>query len=240
MRRGVGRNVSVSGRVQVAHTGRGRGGQSPQQMNPDNRGLIARFFLDLRRTLRLTLPQAAYYLQVRTEVIEALETGQVEDLPPWPETARLVMTYAAVAGVDGRPVLNAIGGLLSEFQEGASQRQRQQTMGYAAQAGGHFMRAGSMIANGAKWLPKDAMDQMRRRPERALYALSVPLLGVLLVMLHMSIFDMVSRPFGSTVRWVSAYFQEHFAPVHDGFRYVEVDDPRSRRADKLQIGGGSY
>ena len=78
-----------------------------------------------------------------------------------------------------------------------------------------------------------------KRPQRALYAVSLPL-GLVLLMLNTSVFDMVAKPFGSSVRWVSAYFQEHFAPVHDGLRYIEVDDPRSRRADKLQIGSGSY
>ena len=39
---------------------------------------------------------------------------------------------------------------------------------------------------------------------------------------------------------MSVYFQEHFAPVQDGLRWIEVSDPRSRRTDKLQIAGGSY
>jgi hypothetical protein len=237
MRRGVGRNVSVSGRARVERTGRSRDGFSSQVQMSDNRALIARFFIDLRRALRLTLPQAAQYVQVRPEVVEALESGQVEFLPPWPETAHVVMSYAAMAGVDGRPVLNAIGGLLAEFSQSASTGQ--QFTRYASQAGGHFMRAGSALANGAKRLPQDAMHQMRKRPQRALYALSLPL-GLVLLTLHTSVFDVVAKPFGSSVRWVSTYFQEHFAPVHDGLRYIEVDDPRSRRADKLQIGSGSY
>ena len=47
--------------------------------------MVARFFIDLRRALRLTLPQAAHYVQVHPEVIETLETGQIEYLPPWPK-----------------------------------------------------------------------------------------------------------------------------------------------------------
>ncbi len=236
MRRGVERNVAVGGRAQRAPTPRGRSDFSQQVQISNNRELIARFFADLRRALRLTLPQAAYYLQVRPEIIEALETGQVEYLPPWPETARIVMTYASMASVDGRPALNAIGGLLTELARLAEVES--QISGYASRAGG-LMRAGSAIANGAMRLPQQAMQEMRHRPQRALYALSLPL-GLLLLMLHGSVFDVVSRPFGATVRWVSGYFQEHFAPVRDGMRYIEVDDPRSRRADKLRIGGGSY
>ena len=104
---------------------------------------------------------------------------------------------------------------------------------------GHFRRAGSAIASGAKRFPQGAMDQIRQRPQRALYAVSLPL-GLLLLLLNTSVFALVAKPFSSTVRSVSVYFQVHFAPVRDGLRYIEVDDPRLRRADKLRISSGSY
>ena len=256
----------------------------------ESRVLIGQFFIDLRRTLRLTLPQAAEYLQVRPEVIEALETGYVEYLPEWQDTSAIVMTYTSMAGVNGRPALNAIGSLIAYFasvapaprQPAISERLQQfaqpqyqpqpfpqaqpfqprpepaglQGRSHAVaqagprersqalrppriQAAGNFMRAGSAIANGARRLPQEALNQVRQRPQRALYALSLPL-GLLLLMMHSSIFETVSRPFGSAVRWVSSYFQEHYGPIRDGLRYIEVDDPRSRRGDKLRISGGSY
>jgi hypothetical protein len=236
MRRGVGRNVSVSGRAQSERTQRGRGEFPDQSQVSQDRALIARFFVDLRRALRLTLPQAAHYLQVHAGVIEALETGHVEYLPPWPQTAQIIMAYTSMARVDGRPVFTAVGNLISELSQPAEEAVRHD--GYAAQASGHFMRAGSAIANGARRLPQDAIHQIRERPQRALYALSVPLL--LMLFFHASIFGVVARPFGSAVRHLSVYFQEHFAPVHDGFRWIEVKDPRSRRGDKLRIAGGSY
>ena len=140
-------------------------------------------------------------------------------------------------GSTARPVLNAIAGLLAVLSNPAPVGTESQPN--AAQAGGHFRRAGSAIASGAKRLPQDAMHQIRQRPQRALYALSLPL-GLLLLLLNTSVFALVAKPFSSAVRAVSVYFQEHFAPVRDGLRYIEVDDPRSRRADKLQIGSGSY
>jgi hypothetical protein len=215
----------------------GRGVSAQPAQIENRRALIARFFIDLRRALRLTLPQAAQYLQVSTDVIETLETGQVEYLPPWPDTAAIVMTYSAMAGVNGRPVLNAIGGLISELSVPVSPVRRHGNP--RGQSGGHFLRAGSAIASGARRFPQEAMRQVRQRPQRALYALSLPL-GLLLLTLHSSLFDTIAKPFGSAVRWTSAYFQERFAPVRDGMRYIEVDDPRARRADKLQIGSRSY
>jgi hypothetical protein len=266
MRRGVEQSVS----------GQGYGRPRPLEARSDaafhaqaaeSRALIARFFIDLRQALRLTVPQAAQYLQVRPEVVEALETGQVEYLPPWQETSAIVMTYTSMAGVNGRPALNAIGGLITYLAASASPQRQQPLFREQPQfaprtergpqpnpsqvhaqarprppnrASRNFMQAGSAFANSARRLPQEALDQVRRRPQRALYAVSLPLFGVLLLMLHSSIFETVATPFGVAVRWVSTYFQEHYGPVHDGLRYIEVDDPRSRRADKLRITGGSY
>ncbi len=236
MRRGVGRSVSVSGRARSERTERSRNDGSQQIQISESRALVARFFIDLRRALRLTLPQAAHYVQVHPEVIETLETGQIEYLPPWSETARIVLTYSSMAGVDGGPVLNAIGGLLAVLAQPAV---TEAPKAARPEPRGHFRRAGSAIASGAKRLPQDAIHQIRQRPQRALYALSLPL-GLVLVMLHTSVFALVAKPFSAAVSSVSVYFQVHFAPVRDGLRYIEVDDPRSRRGDKLRISSGSY
>lgn len=237
MRRGVGRNVSVGGRVRVERTARDRSEFSNQVQVSKDRELIARFFMDLRRALRLTLPQAAYYLKVHTSVVEALETGQVEYLPPWPQTVQIVMGYASMAGVDGRPVLSAVGNLIMMLQPSPDEPE-EHAAGHETPAGGHFFRAGSAIASGARRLPKDAMHQIRERPQRALYALSLPLF--VLLFFHASILQVIAQPFSSAVGQVSVYFQEHFAPVQDGLRWIDVNDPRSRRTDKLRIAGGSY
>ncbi|WP_045834517.1 RodZ family helix-turn-helix domain-containing protein [Hyphomicrobium sp. 99] len=293
MRRGFVETVPVGG-YEYARPVAARVDSPQHQQIAESGALIGQFFIDLRRALHLTLPQAAEYLQVRPEVIEALETGQVEYLPDWHDTSAIVMTYTSMAGVNGRPALNAIGSLISYFssltpaprQPTITERLQQQQplvsyqpqpSAYAQpfqprpepgvqvgshvasqavaqaslparsqparpariQAAGNFMRAGSAFANGARRLPQEALNQVRQRPQRALYALSLPL-GFLLLLMHSSIFDTVARPFGSAVRWVSSYFQEHYGPVRDGLRYIEVDDPRSRRGDKLQISGGSY
>lgn len=290
------------------------------QAQAESRALIARFFIDLRQALRLTVPQAAHYLAVRPDVVEALETGQVEYLPEWQETSAIIMTYTSMAGVNGRPMLNAIGTLFTQLsvraapppsaserfsqpeqplQQAASYVQQQhfqpqpvaqlqprhhapvqpyvQPQGYSPLQGSmppqgqrafsprpmpapasmpeqepadvarsglavssrNLLRAGSAFASGARRLPQQALSQVRERPQRALYALSLPLV-LLLVMMHSSIFATISQPFGMVVQWVSAYMQEHYGPIRDGMRYIEVDDPETRRADKLQISSGSY
>lgn len=293
------------------------------QAQAESRALIARFFIDLRQALRLTVPQAAHYLAIRPEVVEALETGQVEYLPDWQETSAIIMTYTSMAGVNGRSVLNAIGTLFTQlsvraapppansvavtaaaprfhqptsyfqqqpfFPQPAAQPQQyalpqpydhhqrpyEPPQGYSPLQGSmppkehggfparprpqpavvsdpepdiarsglavssrNLMRAGSAIASGARRLPQEALYRVRERPQRAVYALSLPL-ALLLLLMHSSIFATISQPFSVAVQWVSGYMQEHYGPIRDGMRYIEVDDPETRRADKLQIGSGS-
>src|SRR6185437_16454084 len=117
MRRGVGRNVSVDDHARSERVAYDRGEFYNHVQVSNDRELISRFFTDLRRALRLTLPQAAQYMRVHPEIIEMLETGQVEYLPPWPQTAQIIMDYTSVAGIDGRPVITAVGGLLVALQQ---------------------------------------------------------------------------------------------------------------------------
>ncbi len=66
---------------------------------------IAELFRDLRQLLRLSEVDVAWRLKVPVDVIVALEKGEVNRLPPWPITERLVVAYTAMAGIDPRGVL---------------------------------------------------------------------------------------------------------------------------------------
>ncbi len=68
---------------------------------------VGRFFQELRQAFGLTPAQVAARLSTRADIVLALEEGQVRALPPWSETARIVRTYAGLAGLDPRPALPA-------------------------------------------------------------------------------------------------------------------------------------
>ncbi len=216
----------------------------------------ARFFADMRRVLGVSQQQVAGQLVTRVETIDALERADISQLPPWPETARVVMAYAAAAGIDGRPVLSAIAEMMREWDAVHGQRaqtvellpppphlpqpQPQHKMGRLPSRlpVDRFRRAGNAIAHGAARLPREALAQVRRRPDRAFYAVSFPL--VLLVVaanttLLATPLGFLTRPVASAAQGVKAYYQERFAPVREGFKWIEVDDPRDRRGDKLPV-----
>ncbi len=220
-----------------------RGGNAPGVQHSSTvpvHSQVAVFFRDLRKFLGITQQQAATQLLTHVQVIEALENADVRYLPPWPETARIVMAYAAWARIDGRPVLSA----LAALQNGSLPRRplparNAATYAHMQQSVVRLRQAGVVLVEGAKRLPQEAMNQARERPARTFYAVSLPMCLVLL-MLNTSIlqgaFTTISGPvakFGSSLRETMAV---RFAPVREGLRWIEVDDPRSRRDDKLTPG----
>lgn len=183
----------------------------------------------------------------RPDVIYALEGGRFEGLPAWPETSRIVIAYTALAGIDGRPVLAAIAdvvrsGVVALVNQGVAYQQPapvQKTIADPPTGFGvsSLMQAGSAIAHGAKRLQGGALHHVRKRPERAFYAASLPL-GIVLILFNttalQAAFAHVPRPVARMTQEVRQYFQERFAPVREGLRWIEVDDPRRRRGDKLR------
>lgn len=97
-------NVPQMGRTSAAVA---RAGTQDQQAGEGAR-VAGRLFAELRKALRLTVPEAAQRVGTRIDVIVALESGVVGRLPPWPETARIVGRYTGLAGIDARPVLDVL------------------------------------------------------------------------------------------------------------------------------------
>lgn len=216
---------------------------------------VARFFRDLRLSLHITPPQAAYTLRTSEATIAALESADVLQLPPWAETQRIISEYTALARIDSRAVIMVVADLTrealrAEHPSGSDPRPQQALPPPAARAvsspvsspaGSPAQRrraapliriATEKIATEARRLPQHAIRKFAKRPDRAFYAVSLPL-ALLFVVLNGSVQDTVAKPFKSAVNWVSGSMQQAFPRVRDGFTWIEVSDPRSRRADKL-------
>ena len=202
---------------------------------------IALFFRDLRKFLGVTQQQAAAQLLTHVQVIDALENADVRYLPQWPETTRVVMAYAAWARIDGRPILGA----LAALQNGLVPRRPLPVRNAAAyahvqQSVVRLRQAGVVLVEGAKRLPQEAINQARERPARTFYAVSLPMCLVLL-MLNTSalqgVINMVGGPLAKFATSLRETMAVQFAPVREGLRWIEVEDPRSRRSDRLKPSG---
>lgn len=69
---------------------------------------IAAIFRQMRAILGLTVPALARRLGTDIAVVIELEAGSVDNLPPWPETVRIIEGYGAMTGVDQGPLLSRI------------------------------------------------------------------------------------------------------------------------------------
>lgn len=69
---------------------------------------IAAIFRQMRAILGLSVPGLARRLGTDIAVIMELEAGLVENLPPWPETVRIIEGYGQMTGVDQGPLLSRI------------------------------------------------------------------------------------------------------------------------------------
>ena len=198
---------------------------------------VARFFVDLRRTIGVSPVQAATHLRTSLPVIFALEQADIHSLPPWPEVQRIVTAYAAWTGIDGRPVLTALGILLREAAQRRQMARQAEALRPAMNATSERLRQmRTVIAESAMRLPMEALNQARERPVRTFYALSLPL-GLVLVMLNANVLggalSHLPVPFKAAAGYLHDVMAVHFAPEREGLKWIEVTDPRSRRSDRL-------
>lgn len=192
----------------------------------DARIRIARFFIDLRTALQATPEQVAVHLMADRSAIEALESGYLEYLPAWPETQRIVMAYAGLANVDGRPVLNAIAQALRAdvVTQPPSTTARSERPTQASRPARNFVNRDALHA---------VASVGTRTQRRAAISLIIPALLVMSTW-NTSAMGSVVRPVQRAVTEFSDFFKVYFAPMDEGHRWIDVRDPRSRRTDRLQ------
>jgi hypothetical protein len=224
---------------------------SPQSASlPDME--TGRLFRDLRTVLCLSLPQAAACLRTRPEVIHALETGRPEHLPNWPETVRVVTTYTRMAHVEPHTALDRLRAQIAAqvvlpevpgVRDRLVQSGRQLWAGASGRAATAMSRVAtapsSRIFDRANVRNASAVALSRPGEPRRMMAIAVMavLAGVSVAasssLLQASV-SQLPRPVSGLLLGFSDQVAVLMAPVRDGHRWIEVDDPRSRRSDKLR------
>ncbi len=182
---------------------------------------VGRFFIDLRGAFRASQAQVAQRLATRIDIIAALEAGQVRALPPWPETCRIVRTYTSLAGLDPRPALHALEMLMEAEVHAPPSKPRR--------------RRGRSLADSGSAL-RELWHGHVGQAVAVLFAVTVPV-ALIVLMTQTSVLSAAVAQLPPSVkrivRGAQNYVIVQFAPVRDGLRWIDVPDPRSRRADKL-------
>lgn len=252
---------SAGGRDSRGSRGAGLQDRPHQAWAPPSRSsVIGPLFRDLRKALHLSLPETAKRLQTTIAVIEALESGEVRRLPAWQETVRVVAVYTRLAGIDPLPVLEVIRRELEEEARtldlkpapaAGQSSPRSQLMARVETAAGSVTSLVRSVSSQALPVPLQGrgflqlleraglpMDRMKR--PRTLVALMLTLPLALFVSWGDTGFvramaTVLPEPLSAFARGVDDMVVRARAPVRDGLTWIEVDDPRSRKGDKLQI-----
>jgi hypothetical protein len=216
---------------------------------------IGALFRDLRRVLGLSRPELAHRLGARLDVIEALETGTARRLPPWPEIVRIVTAFTGLARIDPGPVLSVLHQLVAlEGESGgraSSPRRGRAILKRIGWAAASAMTAASQVAAArrlttkaahlappAGWQHLDASSGWRRK---LLILLAIaPLVFAASIAepgLRQAAVSALPAPLAHLLREAQDYIVWQMAPTREGLKWIEVDDPRTRRGDKLQTSG---
>lgn len=199
---------------------------TPQLADADTYRPTAAFFGQLRQYLGLTREQAAVRLQTHPSVIAALETGTLSDLPPWWQTHHIVSTYTAMAGIYPAPALHSLE--LCYFPAAVavqvSEPENEPDTGVTVRRSSRFQFLASIMP--------------RRWP---LWRIAV-VAGVLMVaglgaqssMLEAAV-SKLPAPVGDMVRHAKNALLFKTTRTFEGMTWIDVDNPRTRRADKLPI-----
>jgi hypothetical protein len=202
-------------------------------------------------------------LECRLEVITALEMGNVQALPSWPDTVRIVTHYAVIARIDATPVLSLIRRDLDQARGAgpaavpqktqqarpAQSEPSERSAAFRAAFVQPFADAFSGLARASTSVKAarivDAEDDEPTPPRFGWMRLdgrkTAGLVATLFIIVAYSAqgsslqasLATLHPPLVKLMRGAQDYLLHRAAPVHEGLRWIEVDDPRSRRADRL-------
>lgn len=196
---------------------------------------IGKIFRNMRTALKVSRDALARRLATSPAVIDSFEAGAIMALPHWKETERIVRSYCDLLRFDPEPVLWR---LRSQFQLVANYaRQAPQP---PPQPRTEAPRSGRRGENSAA-APLISRPARRRRRARTLFVLSTPIVfAAELVYLGQSasrpVYQAIALlpvPIAGPVRAGLDYLVGLTMPSRDGLTWIEVSDPRSRKADKL-------
>jgi hypothetical protein len=209
---------------------------------------------DMRLALAMTPGELALRLGTTVDTIMTLEQGRLRALPHWEETQRVVTGLCALHRVDPRPLLQRIyeqtspthHGAPPERSLGALLRASERTSGRTA-----AKTAAPQPSSRRRAAPKPAPEPKKRWKARtrgrgrgrALMAVAGPM-----VLIASAVWTVQAQPRGlrEAISVLPASIAQpmlsgldtlaaRLAPRRDGLRWIEVTDPSSRKADKLQV-----
>ncbi len=218
---------------------------------------IAYEFGRMRADLRLTVPALARRIGTDVSVINNFESGATDLLPPWQETVRIVEGYAMMLGTDPSRILSRL--LISQpvAPGRADPTHRAGALPIpalpdaAAYHGPYGDQTRASTAGARAPVARNDSDDdgqrrtRRRRRSRRLFALSAPVAVIVALAwwaqssprAMYNLAHAMPAALQSPMLASANFLVMRVAPSRDGLRWIDVDDPRVRKADKLRSAG---
>src|SRR5262245_32436305 len=221
---------------------RRRSGADPNDAPGWQDAQLGQIFRNMRHAMKVSRETIARRLATSTACVDNFEAGAVAALPHAKETDRIVRGYCELLRLDPEPILwrirSGLEALAQQASAGAPMPLPAGIVPTTAGRSGH--RSQPSTARGRTSERSTAQSAQRRRT-RALFAISAPvaLLAALVYVAHAAprpvyrAIALLPAPAGHAVRVVLDYVVLLTAPRREGLRWIEVGDPRLRKADKL-------
>jgi hypothetical protein len=227
-----GQDVHPDGRIARA----GSGAPGGQAAGRDEQ--LGQMFHNMRLTLKVSRESIARRLATSPAMVDTFEAGAIAAFPHWKETARIVRAYCELVRFDPEPLLFRIHSHLQAL----AHRSPRPAPGGPAMAAPRPPAPRTHPPAQAERSP--AASRRRRRRGLALFTLSAPIALAAIVVCFVQLVpwpvyraitllpDAIERP----VRSGLDYLMLFSAPTRDGLKWVDVGDPKVRKADRLQPG----
>ena len=191
---------------------------------------LGRIFHSMRVSMKASRETIARRLAIAVATIDTFETGAVAAFPHWRETERIVRTYCELLRLDPEPILWRIRSQLRALAA--------RTRPPAPAPSPHRLPLVVRASGPGRSADRPAPE---RRPNRLLLALSASValaaVGACVTFVPAAAYRVMSvlpQVLRGPARAGLDQLMLLTATRYDGLRWVDVGDPRVRKADKLQ------
>lgn len=243
MRRG---GIAGSSRLAAGREVGGAGWPSDTFMGADCDADLGRLFQDARTHMRLTREELAYRLGTTEHIVAVFEAGAIGGLPSWPETRRVVEAYAGLVRFDPGPLLAHLEAHVRAQASRALRPIEPSIANVPAQ-----VPAQLLISQAPAAIPVPQPRGIARQVGWRAWGRFWPTIVASALVLGLAVgfywaafarppvlmasINMLPAAMAGPVRSAMDGVVALSAPRRDGLRWIEVDDPRTRKADKLRI-----
>ena len=201
---------------------------------------IGHIFRSMRSAMNVSRETIARRLATSTATIDSFEAGSLPGLPHWKETARIIRGYCEMLRIDPEPLLWR---MREQFNRPASPARPDVGAPQQSRPAAPWARPKPPPdATGARPERTKGRARPRRRAVHMLFAASAPITIAAAVAILTQVapgpmyrgIGMLPSLIATPVRAGLDHIVVLTAPKREGLKWIEVGDPRLRKADKLQ------